>query len=537
MRRAYRTFPARAAVIAITVLAASSCASLPPESIQPERGYYYGLGSGPSAGEAAEAARRDLISNALTASRDGSAARNARVEIGAEAARAVQLPKLRPYAQKKTPVSVSIAYRLKTADWDKLEAKREAEVRSEIAPLIAALEARTDRPLAGRMLEAARLLERLRLEGLAEILTEAGPGSPLVSRSIESICRRQTRGLTLEVEPQTGFVGRDSTFSLQGTGPDGRPLASLPVRAQWTARDAEPSVVSVTTGPNGKALLTYPPAETFRNRAVRLTVSTSFAPAAPGAVGLEEIDSLSAVEYRYRHFDDKATAFSAEARVPGGPFTAGALLRDRRAARKEAPRTVQTVELFIDRHPITNALYSMFLEDTGAESFPEYWDNPEYNRDDQPVIGVSWADANRFAAWLSERLGVVKRLPTEDEWERAARGGLDVIYPWGDQSPAEGPRANFRGNGRFAGPSAVGSYEAGTNAYGLTDMAGNVWQWTATPYGPTQGAAVDGRNIIVKGGSWMDGPTDLRISNRRDVDPSRGYVDVGFRLVREVPNE
>ncbi len=125
---------------------------------------------------------------------------------------------------------------------------------------------------------------------------------------------------------------------------------------------------------------------------------------------------------------------------------------------------------------------------------------------------------------------MTKRLPTEDEWERAARGGLDVIYPWGDQSPADGLRANYRGNGRFAGPSPVGSYESGVNAYGLADMAGNVWQWTATPYG-------DGAAIVVKGGSWMDGPLDLRISNRRDLDPSRGYVDVGFRLVREVSNE
>ena len=499
MRRAQRNFLARTAAMGIAALALFSCASIPPESIQPEPGYYYGIGSGTSAGDAAEAARRDLISNALTASRDRSGVKGSRIEIGPEAARAFELPKLRPYAQTKTPGSVRIAYRLKIAEWDKAAAKREAAVRSEIAPRIAALDARADRPLAERMLEATRLLERLRLEGLTELLTEAGPGSPLVALSIESICRRQTSGLTLAVDPERGFIGPDSTFSLQGAGPDGKPLASLPVRAEWSAKDVEPLVVSATTGPDGKARLAFPAAEAFRNRAVRLTVSTSFAPRA--VQGLKEIDARSAVEYRYRHFDDVAAYFSAEARVPGGPFTAGALPRDRRAARKEAPRAATTVELLVDRYPVTNALYSMFLEDTAAGSVPEYWDNPEYNRDDQPVIGVSWAEANRFAAWLSQQLGVTKRLPTEDEWEKAARGGLDVIYPWGDQSPADGARANYRGNGRFAGPSPVGSYDSGINAYGLADMAGNVWQWTTTPYGRgrgqgnghRQGRLLDGR--------------------------------------------
>ena len=192
-----------------------------------------------------------------------------------------------------------------------------------------------------------------------------------------------------------------------------------------------------------------------------------------------------------------------------------------------------TGEFLIDSFPVTNALYGMFLDDTAAQS-PEYWENPDYNQDDQPVIGVSWEDTGRFAAWLSERLGVTKRLPTEDEWEKAARGGLDVLYPWGDQGPAEGPRANFNGNGRFHAPSPVGSFESGKNAWGLFDMAGNVWQWTSTTDGLTAGGEPA---VIVKGGSWMDGPTDLRISNRRELDPSKGYVDVGFRLVTEVSDE
>ena len=441
MRRAQQNVLARTAAMGIAALALFSCASIPPESIQPEPGYYYGIGSGASASEAAEAARRDLISNALTASRDRGGARGSRIEIGPEAARAVELPKLRPYAQTKTPGSVRIAYRLKIAEWDKAQAKREAAVRSEIAPRIAALDAPTDRPLAERMLEATRLLERLRLEGLTEILTETGPGSPLVALSIESIGRRQTSGVTLAVDPERGFIGPDSTFSLQGAGPDVKPLASLPIRAEWSARDVAPFVVSTTTGPDGKARLAFPEAEAFRNQAVRLTVSTNF--------GLKEIDARSAVEYRYRHFDDVAAFFSAEARVPGGPFTAGALPRDRRAARKEAPRGGNDRRVLIDLYPVTNALYEMFLEDTATGSARSTGTIPTTTSDDQPVIGVSWEEANRFA-------GLVVAAARRDE-APADRGRVGEGRPRraGRDLPLGRPEPCRRGTGQLSAETAA----------------------------------------------------------------------------------
>jgi formylglycine-generating enzyme required for sulfatase activity len=299
---------------------------------------------------------------------------------------------------------------------------------------------------------------------------------------------------------------------------------------EWIHKDAEPVSMTAASDPDGKLNLAYPVGDSFRNTGVRLSVSTDFARSAPSSTALKDIDAASRVEASFRHFDDVGKSFSGEAFVPGGPFIAGAVARDRRASRKEAPRQAETPDIYIDLYPVTNALYEMYLEDTKAETFPEYWDNPQYNQPEQPVIGISYYDAVRFAAWLSAQLGVVKRLPTEDEWEKAARGGQDVIYPWGDQSPADGGRANYDGNGRFSAPSPVGSFEAGKNAYGLFDMAGNVWEWTST-YGAATGS------LIVKGGSWMDGPADLRISNRRESDPARGYVDVGFRLLREVIHE
>ena len=482
-QRAQRAaIPVRALAISLAVLAVVSCATLDPGSFLPEPGWYYGVGTGATVVEAAEAARSDLVSNGLTGSRDRTGIRGAPIEVSAETARAFALPKLRPYAQKKSADSVSIAYRMKIADWDKLEDKRLAAVRSEIAPRILLLKSESARPLAERMLQAGQLLERLRRDGLAELLTEAGPGTSLVSVSIESLCREQAGGLALSVDPQGGFIEPGTVFRVRAADRDGRSPGSLPLRAEWSAKGAEPVVVTATTDLQGSARLELPSGEAFRNRAVRLAVSTHLAPTAPSSRAFIDIDAGSSAGFLYHHFDDVQAFFSASARVPAGPFTAGAPARDRRATKKEAARAAVTGEFLIDSFPVTNALYGMFLDDTAAES-PEYWENPDYNQDDQPVIGVSWEDTSRFAAWLSERLGVTKRLPTEDEWEKAARGGLDVLYPWGDQGPAEGPRANFNGNGRFHAPSPVGSFESGKNAWGLFDMAGNVWQWTSTRTG------------------------------------------------------
>jgi hypothetical protein len=505
--------------IGLAALAVAACASIDPGSFMPEPGYVYGVGAGQSSKEAEDAARKDLISNGLTASRDQTGAKGPRIEISPEKARTFPLPRLRPYAEKTADGSTRAAYRMKIADWNKLEKKREAAISSEITPAILALKADAGPAMAARVLKAGQLLQRLREEGLTEILTIGGPGTMTVSRSLESLCREQANGLVFTVTPPGGFIGTDTAFTVQAVTRDGTSPGLLPLRVKWSAKDAEPLEIRATTNAQGNLQLEFPSREAFRNRAVALSVSTNF------SLGT---DAGSEAVFSYHHFDDVRGYFSATARVPGGPFKAGALASDRRATKKEAPRAAETVTILMDRTPVTNAQYGIFLADTHSESLPEYWDNPDYNQDDQPVVGVSWEDANSFAAWLSQRLGVTKRLPTEDEWEKAARAGREVIYPWGDQSPVDGTRANFSGNGRFSAPSPVGSFEAGRNAYGLLDMAGNVWQWTSTA-GETA--------IIVKGGSWMDGPGDLRISNRREVDPSKAYVDVGFRLVTEVSDE
>ena len=329
----------------------------------------------------------------------------------------------------------------------------------------------------------------MKREGLTELLTEAGPGTSLVSRAIESLCRVQADGLTFTVAPPGGFVEGSSTLSVRVATRDGMSPGSLAIRAGWTAKDVEPSVVLVTTDTQGVARLELPSGETFqqsrrparrldeplRGRAVFRRVGGARCAGRPSSIAT--VTSTTSVRISPRR--------PACPRVPSppGPRPVTVAPRGRRLPARR--RRVSSSSTAI---PVTNALYGMFLDDTRSGAFPEYWDNPVYNQDDQPVIGVTLEDANRFAAWLSERLGVVKRLPTEDEWEKAARAGQDVIYPWGDQSPAEGARANYSGNGRFTAPSPVGSFEAGANAYGLLDMAGNVWQWTSTAYGAGAGA-------------------------------------------------
>lgn len=508
-----------------------SCATLDPGEVKQQSGYYYGFGSGATKAEAAVQAKHDLISNALTETARSRGIRKGRIAVDAGAAQAFELPKLKTIAKGEAGGRETVALRIKSAEWEKYERARETAIRTELQAGYAALQDGHTQRLVDRLAAAGGMLDRLAREGLTDLLTEQEQGGRLMAEAVEAFCRETAAGLSISISPKSGLIDGSTRFEAEIRNAAGAPAGSLPLRVEWNPGDGAPVPLAVTSGPDGKLTLAYPAGEPFRNTGVRLAVAADLARAAPSSAALKEIDAASRVKAGFRHIDDLGGFFGGEVFVPGGTFTAGAVAQDRRAARKEAPRQADTPDFHIDLHPVTNAQYQAYLEDTEPEAFPEYWDNPRFNQPDQPVIGVSYDEAVRFASWLSARLGVAKRLPTEDEWEKAARGGRDVIYPWGDESPAEEGRANYSGNGRFSSTSPVGAFEAGRNAYGLYDMAGNVWQWTST------GKAAGTGSLIVKGGSWMDGPMDLRISNRREVDPARGYVDVGFRLVREVIHE
>nr|AEQ20333.1 formylglycine-generating sulfatase-like enzyme [uncultured bacterium EC5] len=150
-----------------------------------------------------------------------------------------------------------------------------------------------------------------------------------------------------------------------------------------------------------------------------------------------------------------------------------------------------------------------------------------FGRQDRPVINVNWHDAQGYARWLSQRTGQTWRLPTNEEWEYAARGGKEALFPWGDEAPAG--RANCKDCGdRYSNleTAPVGSYPP--NGFGLYDMAGNVWQWLEDK-GPDSDAS-----RVLRGGSWNYGAAGLRASYRTVLVPGR-FDFIGFRVCRVSP--
>ncbi|HEX8557142.1 MAG TPA: bifunctional serine/threonine-protein kinase/formylglycine-generating enzyme family protein [Pyrinomonadaceae bacterium] len=238
--------------------------------------------------------------------------------------------------------------------------------------------------------------------------------------------------------------------------------------------------------------------------------------------------------------------------IPGGTFQMGRSdvppiteeLKARRAAYllwtySQWPAHEVTVGPFaIDRTEVTNAEYADFVKETGHAPPPGVWegDRPSEGVARLPVSNVSYDDALAFAAWRSKRDGVTYRLPTEAEWEYAARGGDSTrTYPWGTEWSAG--YANLDG----AGPAPVGSFPLGRTPQGLDDMIGNVWEWTSSEASMYKGndrtalGAQDRGKVVARGGSFKsrpDGDEPVSVTARRWI--AREFRDpvLGFRLVR-----
>jgi formylglycine-generating enzyme required for sulfatase activity len=199
----------------------------------------------------------------------------------------------------------------------------------------------------------------------------------------------------------------------------------------------------------------------------------------------------------------------------------------------ESPQHSVTLDSFwLDRTEVTNAQYALCVA-AGACRASRLANDPGYNGDDHPVAGIPWLDAADYCTWAGGRL------PTEAEWEYAARGTKGAIFPWGDEFDCAGGNFWEAGTGCDDGypkPAPVGSFPEGTSWCGAADMAGNVWEWVADFYGSYSAESqvnpngpVSGSERILRGGSWGYLPAFSRTAYRYHVPPTADYLAVGFR--------
>lgn len=232
--------------------------------------------------------------------------------------------------------------------------------------------------------------------------------------------------------------------------------------------------------------------------------------------------------------------------IPTGSFPMGVPPGDRDGGRDEYPRHEVVLDTFlIDQFEVTNGRYLEFIKSTGHR-VPQNPTNPTRNLwqggtiteslAERPVINVDWFDADAYCKWAG------KRLPTEAEWEKAAKGISDRRFPWGNVEPTA-KHLNY--NQKWIGEKTlmpVGSYEAGKSPYGVYDIVGNVWEWvndwydaryyekspSKNPPGPQEGT-----KKVIRGAGWQNETPTVRIFTRVDSDPTMRNESTGFRCAAD----
>lgn len=227
--------------------------------------------------------------------------------------------------------------------------------------------------------------------------------------------------------------------------------------------------------------------------------------------------------------------------IPAGDFLMGSVASDPRAGDDEKPQHLVYLDGFwIDKVEVSNYAYQQCVEAGGCSK--SQIRSTIFMGDDLPVVGVNWEQAANYCQWA----GV--RLPTEAEWEKAARGVNGRIYPWGDEF--DGSLLNycdtncvadwrdFDNDDGYRYTAPVGSYRAGASPYGILDMSGNVWEWTADWYGVNAYATSvyknptgpeNGVQRVIRGGSWYYPSQSLRVARRHKDVAASAYDNIGFR--------
>ena len=218
--------------------------------------------------------------------------------------------------------------------------------------------------------------------------------------------------------------------------------------------------------------------------------------------------------------------------VPAGEFMMGSPTGDS----DEQPAHKVYVETFsMDKYEVTVGQYAAFLQAKGIDPPSDWKTMNQSAHQKRPVANVDWADAFAFCKWAG------KRLPTEAEWEKAARGTDDRLYPWGNEAPtplhANFGKSDWNNHGVLA---PIGTFEAGKSPYGMYDMAGNVWEWVNDWYdynyykaSPSQNPAgpSSGGTKVIRGGAWNSNPRAMRSANRSLISPTDQGLN-GFRCAK-----
>ena len=239
-----------------------------------------------------------------------------------------------------------------------------------------------------------------------------------------------------------------------------------------------------------------------------------------------ELRGPTAGEERANQLDGMLLVF-----VPGGEVRIGA-----EGTNQPWSRPIHYIRLspfWIGKFLVTNEQYLLFLNSNPGYGQPAYWNDPQFNQSQHPVVGVSWSDAHAYCRWAG------LELPSEAQWEAAARGRDQRSYPWGSEAPTL-QHANF--SGKDSGTSPVAAHPAGIGPYGTFDQAGNVWEWCADPWSSTayqnreegQLDPVARGDIAVRalrGGSWMNPAQDLLSACRERATAKSRLNSQGFRCV------
>lgn len=235
--------------------------------------------------------------------------------------------------------------------------------------------------------------------------------------------------------------------------------------------------------------------------------------------------------------------------VSAGDFWMGSDDKDKEAIRFEKPRHKVYMDAYwISRYPVTEGMFAIFVAQTGYGTYAgigvghDHWHSPprdDIPRNNHPVCQVTWTDAMAYCRWLGDVTGRDYDLPTEAQWEKAARGTDGRKYPWGDDAPNPS-LCNY--STWFDDTTPVGLFSpAGHSPYGCADMSGNVWEWCAdwmddtyyksspdrNPCGPSNGSS-----HVIRGGAWGTSPRSMRCAERSSLSAQACGKDIGFRVAR-----